>query len=169
MIKALIFALSFLGLLAGVIIASFTKEELKPGKKYFILLEKALLLAISIVIIFYVKDFFPFLILGVLASLAFRKVYFYFGLALPLAFENLLLLLSSLTFVFGMPYGTLLAKKSFKKEIIGSGTFFLAGILLAYFSNYKPLLMIIAGALLTISITDSKKFWIFPFKSFQYR
>lgn len=154
MIKVLIFALSFLGLLAGVALSFLAKEELKPGKKYFMLLEKALLLSISILTIFYIKNFFLFLILGIIAGFVFRRAYFYFGLALPLASGSFLVLLSSLVFVFGLPHGTLLAvklKENIKKEIIFSGILFSAAVLLSLILDYAPLLMLCSGALVSIS------------------
>ena len=40
------------GLIAGAVIARFAKEEIKPGKKYFILLQK-LLFIIAIALIMY--------------------------------------------------------------------------------------------------------------------
>lgn len=166
MIKVLIFALSFLGLLAGIIISFFTKEELKQGKRYFIFLEKVVLLSISLAIIFYLRDFSLFFIVGVLAGFIFRRAYFYFGMALPLAFESFLTLLSSLVFIFGLPHGTLIAdkpkKKNIVKELVFSGIFFFVAILVAYFFNYKPLLMAVSGALITISVLGFKKIWIFP-------
>ncbi len=155
MIRVLVFALSFLGLLVGTALSYFTKEELKPGEKYFLLLEKALLLAISFTIIYYVGEFFIFLALGVLAGLIFRKAYFYFGLALPLASETFLVLLSSLVFIFGLPHGTLLASnskfKDLKKELIISANLFLAAILITLFLDYDPLLMFASGALVASS------------------
>lgn len=164
MVNVLVLILSFLGLLGGVIISYFTKEELKPGEKYFLLLEKVLLLAISFTIIYYVGEFFLFLALGVLAGFIFRKAYFYFGLALPLASETFLLLLSSLVFVFGLPHGTLLASKSkikvVKKELIISANLFLAAILITLFLNYSPLLMFASGALIINSIDI--KVWKLP-------
>jgi len=178
MVNVLVLILSFLGLLAGVIVSHFTKEELKPGKKYFRLLEKVLLLAISFIIIFYAGDYFLFLIFGLLAGLIFRKVYFYFGLALPLASETFLVLLSSLVFVFGLPHGTLLTSsskpikikpfvdliwaifKEVKKEIIISANLFLVAILISVFLGYYPLLMFVSGALIVISLDI--KFWKFP-------
>ncbi len=165
MVNVLVLILSFLGLLGGVIVSYFTKEELKHGNKYFLLLEKSLLLAISFTIIYYVGEFFIFLALGVLAGFIFRKAYFYFGLALPLASENFLVLLSSLVFAFGLPHGTLLASKyktkDMKKELIISANLFLAAILITLFLNYNPLLMLASGALIASSI-NLKKFWIFP-------
>lgn len=165
MIKFLIFALSFFGLLAGIIIAFFTKEELKPGSKYFMLLEKVILLSISSVIVFFVRDFFLFFILGLFAGFVFRKTYFYFGLALPLVSKSFLLILSSLIFVFGLPNGSLLyfkLKKKFVKELIFSCIIFFIAVFISYFLNYAPLLMVVSGALVTISVFGSKKFGFFP-------
>lgn len=164
MVNVLVLILSFLGLLGGVIVSFFTKEELKPGEKYFLLLEKVLLLAVSFTIIYYTGEFFLFLALGVLAGFIFRKAYFYFGLALPLASETLLVLLSSLVFVFGLPHGTLLASKSkikdVKKELIISANLFLAAILITIFLDYSPLLMFASGALITSSL--GIKIWKLP-------
>jgi hypothetical protein len=164
MVNVLVLILSFLGLLGGVIVSYFTKEELKLGERYFLLLEKVLLLSISFTIIYYVGEFFLFLALGVLAGFIFRKAYFYFGLALPLASETFLLLLSSLVFVFGLPHGTLLASKSkikvVKKELIISANLFLAAILITLFLDYSPLLMFVSGALIINSIDI--KVWKLP-------
>ena len=164
MVNVLVLILSFLGLIGGVTVSYFTKEELKPGEKYFLLLEKVLLFSISFTIIYYVGEFFLFLALGVLAGFIFRKAYFYFGLALPLASETFLVLLSSLVFIFGLPHGTLLASKSktkdVKKELIISANLFLAAILITLFLDYKPLLMFASGALITSSI--SIKVWKLP-------
>jgi len=162
MIRFLVFALGFFGLLIGATLSLFTKEELKPGRKYFILLEKALLLAVSLVIVFYVKDFFVFFVLGFFAGFVFRRIYFYLGLALPLTLGSFLILLSSLIFVFGMPHGTLIAgelkkRKKIVKEMVFSGIFFFVAILLAYFSGYKPLLMVASGALIAIAALGFKK------------
>jgi len=50
--------LPILGILAGMLIAYLTKEELKPGKKYFILLQH-LLLAIIIAALFPIRYAIP--------------------------------------------------------------------------------------------------------------
>lgn len=164
MINVLVLVLSFLGLIGGVIVSYFTKEELKPGKKYFLLLEKVLLLAISFTIIYYTGEFFLFLALGILAGFIFRKSYFYFGLALPLASGTLLVLISSLVFVFGLPHGTLLASrykiKDLKKQLVILANLFLAAILITLFLNYSPLLMFASGALIASSM--GLKIWKLP-------
>jgi hypothetical protein len=46
-ISMLIELIAFLGLIAGFILAFFTQEEIKPGKKYFIWLKKAILFLLS--------------------------------------------------------------------------------------------------------------------------
>lgn len=152
MIQFLIFVLSFLGLLAGVAIAFFTKEELRPGKKYFTWLERLILLSMGLVIISYVREFLMFFILGAVVGFVFRRVYFYFGIALALASGQLLLLLSSLVFVFGLPRGSLLVyrlkRKDVMKDIIFSAVFFFIAVLVSYFLSYKFLLMFVSGALI---------------------
>jgi len=165
MLDIIVFTLAFIGLLAGVIVSSFTKEELKPGRKYFLLLEKALLLAIGFLLIFYSETFSVLIVFGFFFGLLVRKYYLYFGLALPLASETFLVLLGSLVFMFGLPHGTLLAErlklKQVKKEILISAALFIIGLLVSYFFGYLALLMFCAGALLASAIS-LKKFWIFP-------
>lgn len=158
------FVLSFLGLPIGIILSKFTKEELKPGKKYFMLLEKVVLLAIGVIIVFYMAGYFLFFLLGLLAGFIFRRVYFYFGLALPLTFGSLLVLLPSLVFIFGLPAGTLITyrlKKKVRKDAIVSAFLFACGGLISSFLGYTPILMVCAGALI-INCLHTKKLWIFP-------
>ncbi|MDP2908261.1 MAG: hypothetical protein Q8N77_00470 [Nanoarchaeota archaeon] len=152
MLTPFVIALSFLGILAGVIISKFTKEELKPGKKWFSMLENCLMLAIGIVIIFYTQEFSLFFMPGLVAGFFFRRVYFYLGMALPLASESFLVALASLTFIIGLPKGTLLAselknKDKIKKEIFMSGVFFFAAAIASYLIGYEPLLIFASGAL----------------------
>ena len=45
--------ISFIGLLIGILLARISPEEMKPGKKYFILLKKIILIAIIVSIFYY--------------------------------------------------------------------------------------------------------------------
>lgn len=165
MIQFLIFVLGFIGLLIGILIAFFTKEELEPGKYYFMMLEKIVLFAISLVIVFFVRDFLLFFILGLCAGFVFRKVYFYLGFILPLATGSFLLILASLTFIFGLPHSALLClkfKREWGKEVILSSLFFFIAVFLSYLWGFTPILVSVSGAFIIISIFGSKKFGICP-------
>lgn len=52
----LMLVLSYLGLLAGTIISHFTKEELKDGLKYFLMLKFSVFAIISFVFFFHIID-----------------------------------------------------------------------------------------------------------------
>lgn len=142
---------SFLGILIGYFIAKSTKEELKPGMKYFIILELIILFLISSLFLFYSPDLFLF-IFGLLFGFVFRFEYFYFGIGLFSLIFNLDLsfLISSLIFIYGLPYGGILFyTKKIKLLFFHLILFFIPLIL--YFFNYN-LLPFAGGALLIIFI-----------------
>ena len=77
----LYWAIAFVGLLVGAFIARRTKEELIPGKKYFILLER-IVLFVLIIFALYNVSFGVGTALSFIAGLLFfyklNKSYFYF-------------------------------------------------------------------------------------------
>ena len=125
--------ISYLGLSIGLILAIIAKEELKAGKKYFILLQKAILLLIFIFLIYFLK----FNLINLIIVLLFIFIYlikyywnkrinesFYIYLILSIIFYisskslNLFIIESSLIFLYGLPTGTLLTTKNKKESII---------------------------------------------------
>lgn len=74
---------SLLGIPAGYLVASFCKEELKPGKKYFLIMQKALLVIIALALLFYILS----------------------------PGKDMLAVLLSIVFIFGLPTGALIALK----------------------------------------------------------
>ncbi len=108
----LIAFLVFLGLIAGRILKSFAKEEIKPGKRYFKLFEKFILIILVFVFAYFNLNLFGFfgLIIGFIASSFFQVIYFYLGLGLFFSFfasKEYNLLTASLIFIYGLFYGTL--------------------------------------------------------------
>ena len=105
--------LSFLGLVFGVLLGFLTKEEYKPGKKYFEIIRRVVLFLMVVSLLYYSRSFFSavFFGLGFIVALYFRKSYFYLGLGL-VALANFWMM--SLIFVFGLVYGTLSSKKYWK-------------------------------------------------------
>ena len=97
--------IAFLGLIFGIFLGKYTKEELKDGKKYFILLEKVILFVLILFLLYNVSFSFlvvVFSLLGVLLAHKLNKVYFYLGLTYVLVSD---LSISALIFIFGLPYG----------------------------------------------------------------
>ena len=105
--------IAFIGLLIGAFIARNTKEELKPGKKYFILLERIVLFVLVLFTLYNVSFGFgtavAFLV-GLLFFYKLSKSYFYLGLVMLLASfvsVNYLASVTILIFIFGLPHGSL--------------------------------------------------------------
>lgn len=123
--------ISYLGLFIGFLLAVIAKEELKPGKKYFIFLQKIILLLIFIFLVVFI-DLNYILVLLILSfiiiSVFKRKKEFnelpYIYIILSVIFFlsskilNLFIIESSLIFLYGLPTGSLLTKKSKKETMI---------------------------------------------------
>lgn len=110
-----ILAIAFSGVLAGVKLASHTKEELTHGRKYFILLQKALILTILSVtaanqdIPWQVRAAQLPVALYLIAAPHNRLTYSFLGIALFLNSTNTQseLITATLMFLYGLPTGSL--------------------------------------------------------------
>ncbi len=116
----LIYIFAFVGVLVGLLLAHLTRDELKSGKKYFVLFYR-ILLFILIIYLLYLSEINWWLlgiILGFLVSLIFSELYFYLGLAVFSVFN---VYTAFITFLIGLPYGTLLyGCKGLKKYLVYS-------------------------------------------------
>ncbi len=118
----LVSLLAFIGILLGALLAFFTKEELEPGQKYFEMLIKGILLVLMVVLLFkslenYLLTAIAFF-LGIVISFLFRKNYFYFGIALfssSFYSKDFFTFVAALIFLYGLPFGTLIAFNNLKK------------------------------------------------------
>lgn len=106
--------LAFGGLIVGLILAHFTKEELKSGAKYFSILERILLLALVVFLLYKSWNSFVFLIVAFIAGFMFfigvNRVYLYLGFALFLASrfnQTYFYTFVGLIFLLGLVYGAL--------------------------------------------------------------
>lgn len=129
--------ITYLGIFMGFALAIIAKEEIKPGKKYFIFMQKAILLLIFLFLLIYRKLNYIAASL-VLASIMiyllktkkkFNKLPYIYTILAVIFFMsskiiNLFIIESSLIFLYGIPTGTLLTKRS-KKETM---TILLKGI-----------------------------------------
>jgi len=168
MLEYLIPLIVFSGLILGVILAKVSPEEMKSGERYFKILKKITLTILIISLIFLAIPLFLELILGLvvgyIAALLLKRVYFFLGLALFLSFltsiPDLILLFSSIVFIFGLPTGSLIASEVKKKKdlylsMILNAIFFLSPFLLFFIrdllaNNLAFPLAFTAGSLLYI-------------------
>jgi len=135
---SLISLISFSGLLIGMLLAFTAKEELEPGKKYFLLLQKLTLLLVLI----FLLNFFninlylritTYVLFIFLITINIKSQIIYPALAvvffLSLKDINLFITNSILIFLYGFSTGSLFAKKFIKKRKL----FVLKNIFLNYF------------------------------------
>lgn len=121
-------AVAFCGLIAGAIIASMAKEELKAGRKYFSLMQDFLV----VLVLFFIMEFYkasifiimPVLLVVFLLIFYFKNsvkysdmaVYSMFAIIFYLSSQsiNLFSLEASLIFLYGLPSGSLISKEKVK-------------------------------------------------------
>ncbi|MBW2975511.1 hypothetical protein KY366_07355 [Candidatus Woesearchaeota archaeon] len=120
---------AYLGLFAGFILAAIAKEELKQGKRYFIFLQKIILLLVFVFLLAFIKlDYVLLLVIlsfSVICLLRRKKgfnevpyIYIILSVIFYLASKKpgLFVIESSLMFLYGLPTGSLAAKSGGKKE-----------------------------------------------------
>lgn len=121
---ALVALVVSLGVLLGRVLAWIAKEEIKPGKKYFLILQKILFCAVVFLLMYFNKANVHYTWIGGLVIFAylswFKKIPSYVvsavlgaGLYLATLTENFLLI-SAVIFLYGFPAGSLIKNK---KEI----------------------------------------------------
>lgn len=166
----LVSLLSFLGLIFGVILAIFTKEELKPGSKYFNMLIKIILITILLFLslkLLY-NSLFPTLVafsIGIISSILFRKNYLYFGILIfTVSFyeKEFFSFILALIFLYGLPFGTIIAtnninkiKKVYPILISNFILFIIPSIILvleSISSQYKSLLLAFSAGAILVSL-----------------
>lgn len=136
--------ISYLGLLAGIMLVKMAPEEQKPGKKYFILIKKIIFfLAIAFLLAYY-KINLIFSLLALLFAgiiIAGRKLekpefaYFFLGIIFFLSSKimDLFAIESVLVFLYGIPVASLIfniKKKNYKDILLKNALFFIPVILL---------------------------------------
>lgn len=122
---------SYLGLFVGFILAIMAKEEVKPGEKFLILMQKIVLLLIFIFLLIFIDLNYLLVLLILLFIVIYsfkRKKHFneipHIYLVLAIIFYlssknlNLFTIESSLILLYGLPTGTLLTTKSKKESLL---------------------------------------------------
>lgn len=144
-------AVIFAGIIMGSIVALIAKEELKSGRKYFLALEKFMIAGILLLSIFFAQHtvlkivfaailvylfVFKFSFNDIIIYLLFGFIYFIFANNF-----NILILLSSLMFLYGFPAGTMTVCENYSK-------------------SYKPIIKIIVYRYIWIMIIGMALFWV---------
>lgn len=149
--------IAFSGLFFGMLLAQIAPDEVKPGKKYFSILQYALSTAIAIVLLYnvinsqeqYLAIVASFAV-GIILAVLFKIKYLYLGIGLfsSALTKDVFALLASLIFIYGLPAGTLLARKKIKLISTSMLAFAIPSMALfmPLFNNY--LAAFAAGALL---------------------
>lgn len=129
----------------GFILARFTKEELAPGKKYFVFAQHAFFILAAFVSVLAHKWTIAYVIAGLVAIFAYLIVKqlrtpliaeALLGIAFALTAEQpLFFLFGTLAFLYGLPAGTLLAmqKKALHKTITAGAVFFILATIVGFF------------------------------------
>jgi len=135
---SLISLISFLGLLVGMILAFTAKEELEPGKKYFLLSQKLTLLLILIFLLnffninLYLRiTIYVLFIILIAINIKSQIIYPVLGIVFFISSKNpeLFVINSILIFFYGFPSGSLFTEKLIKKK----KSFVFNKLLLTYF------------------------------------
>ncbi len=131
--------LAFLGLIVGLLVKKYTKEEFIQGRKYFVFLYKLFLFALLILSLFYawysqILLFFIAFMAGIIVYFGISNLYFYLGGLFILSFwqrENFFNVVAVMTFVIGILRG-FFVKKNVMNKIVISAIFFALPFLLIY-------------------------------------
>ena len=154
--------IAVIGIFLGVIISRFTKDEFKQGSLYFKILEIIILFVLTFITIKINFNYLLF-IFGIIIGFFVRYEYFYFGVSIvnTILVKDFNFLISSLVFLYGLPFGTLLNLKNIKSVILQIVLFLLPVVL--YFLNFN-LISFCSGALLFISLLKIHKLLNFNLK-----
>ncbi|MBI5391683.1 hypothetical protein HZB00_01645 [Candidatus Woesearchaeota archaeon] len=119
--------LAFCGQYIGLLLALLSPEELKPGFRYFVLLSDVVLLLL--LLSFLPAPFSAWLfLLGIILGWFFSFPYFFLSLGLFSGQE----LFSSLVFLYGFPYGTILTIRKKRFHFILNAVFFILAFILSF-------------------------------------
>ncbi len=145
--------ISFVGSIIGIILSKTIPEEVKPGEKYFKLLKKIILFLILLLPAYYFKISILFFIIGLIIAYILKKEWLFLGLVLVLSYQikELNLVIISLIFIYGLPYGTLLKNKL---DLVINLILFLLPIILIYNNLYitynQEIFSFVLGGLLMV-------------------
>jgi|TARA_Y100000310_G_C20247905_1_gene607700 hypothetical protein len=118
--------LTFLGLILGIVIASYTKDEIKTGKTYFVFAYKILIFALLILSLYFawyaqISHMLLAFLAGMVVYFGISQLYFYMGILFVLSFwekGNYFYMVAVLVFLIGLIRGALIKNKFSKMKNI---------------------------------------------------
>ena len=145
--------ISVIGLFIGILIAKYTKEELRNGEKWLELMQIIILVIIAITVI-KVEFNIIGIILGIITAYFISKEFFYLGTIISLTIKEINFLASSLTLLYSILYGSIIYyKKKLDKIYLDIILFFIPII---FFYLNLNLISFAGGALIGIAFKKSK-------------
>jgi len=125
----LILLFSLMGVVLGVILTLIAPEEIREGKKYFVLLKRFIFITIYLLVFVYLINqiyLYPFVLFSVILFIldfkSNKKILYvlHYLVFIPPYFlntnQNFQLILASLIFLYGFPVGSLLRIEHEKEE-----------------------------------------------------
>ncbi|MBI2499571.1 hypothetical protein HYV88_04995 [Candidatus Woesearchaeota archaeon] len=157
MLEYFVILISFFGIFFGFLLRRIAKEEIKFGKfgaRYFIWLKRIILLLVILILLYFSENYLIVIIFAIIGFIVgiYLDEYLFLGFGLVVGFmnKNLLLLISSLIFINGLVYGSLLRNL---KKALPSLLFFVPFLLLIFnFDYYGYLIGFSCGGLLNYII-----------------
>ncbi len=151
--------ISFFGLVAGIILARISPEEMKQGKKFFKVMRLAVLFMLIVMLLYYSNLNLLMLAIGLSIGFFIRLGYLYMGVSLAgalLASRDAFFMIASLVFIYGLPYGTLLEsrRKINVRKLLLSGMTFAAPFFILLFPLEPSYILSLCAGLLVGQIKD---------------
>lgn len=149
--------IAFLGVFIGEFLAYISPEELKPGRKYFVMFHIFFILVAIVLGLIFLK-FNPYLfVIGIVMGLVLRKPYFYFA-GLLFSAGPYYWIFAILIFIIGLFIGTLLRPLvHLEYFLIDIGLYFTIG--LAVFFIPYDLSSLFIGGLISMFYFEMTKNW----------
>lgn len=149
--------IAFLGVFIGEFLAYISPEEMKPGKRYFVMFHVFFILAAIILGLVFLKFNVYLFVIGIVIGLILRKPYFYFA-GLLFSAGHYYWVFAILIFTIGLFIGTLLRPLvHLEYFLIDIGLYFAVG-LTVFFIPYD-LNSLFIGGLISLFYLEMKKNW----------
>ena len=138
LINIFLVIIPLLGLILGYILRKIAQEEIEPGRNYLTFLRKIILFAMVILLLYNAEisilNMVIFLI-GIVIARMIRIRYIYIGIAIVASLQfdmEMMILLTALTSVYGLPFGTQIAEKRWQTALARHAILYILPLLLMW-------------------------------------
>lgn len=149
--------IAFLGVFIGELLAYISPEELKPGRKYFVMFHVFFILVAIILGLIFLKFNIYLFIAGIVLGLVLRKPYFYFS-GLLFSAGSYYWVFAILIFIIGLFIGTLLKPLVHLEYFLIDIFLFIAVGIAVFFIPYD-LNSLFIGGLISLFYLEMNKNW----------